>query len=65
LVSRIGRGRERFVRMGFFVGCKSWERKRTLCENGGFLLVARVGRGEKGAKRKGDIYGQRNPLSHY
>jgi phage terminase large subunit-like protein len=20
--------------MGFFVGCKSWERKRALCENG-------------------------------
>jgi hypothetical protein len=31
----------------------------------GFLLVARVGRGEEGTGRKGNIYGQRNPFSHY
>jgi hypothetical protein len=31
----------------------------------GFLLVARVGRGEEGARRKVDIYDQRNPFSHY
>jgi hypothetical protein len=38
LVARVGRGRERSARMGFFVGSKSWERKRTLCENGFFWL---------------------------
>jgi hypothetical protein len=43
LVARIGRGRERFVRMGFFVGCKSWERKRTLCENGVFCWLQEWG----------------------
>jgi hypothetical protein len=70
----MGRGRERYARMGFFVGCKSWERKGALCEDGvfcwlqelgeeegaerewGFLLVSRVGRGEEGAGRKGDIF---------
>jgi hypothetical protein len=31
----------------------------------GFLLVARVGREEEGAGRKGDIYGQRNSFIHY
>jgi hypothetical protein len=67
----MGRGRECCLRMGFFVGCKSWERKGALCEDGvfcwlqelgeeegavrewGFLLVAKVGRGEEGGGRKG------------
>jgi hypothetical protein len=70
-IGSIGRGRERCARMSFFVGCKSWERKEALCEDGVFcwlqelrdeegavrewcfLLVARVGRGEEGTRRKG------------
>jgi hypothetical protein len=32
----MGRGKERCARMGFFVGCKSWERKGELCEKGVF-----------------------------
>jgi hypothetical protein len=36
LVARVGRGREHCARMGFFVGCKNWERKRALRENGVF-----------------------------
>jgi hypothetical protein len=47
------REREHCARTGFFVGCKSWERKGALCEDGVFMLVARVGRGEEGAGRKG------------
>jgi hypothetical protein len=49
----IGRGRERCARMGFFVGCNSGERKRALCENEGFLLVARVGIGRGCWARRG------------
>jgi hypothetical protein len=37
----------------FLLVCKSQERKSALCENGGFLLVARVGRREEGTGRKG------------
>jgi hypothetical protein len=33
----MGGGRERCARMGFFVGCKSWERKGALCEDGFFV----------------------------
>jgi hypothetical protein len=29
--------------MGFFVGCKSWERKRKLCENGVFCWLQEWG----------------------
>jgi hypothetical protein len=50
------REREHCPRTGFFVGCKSWERKGALCEDGVFMLVARVGRGEEGAGRKGYLW---------
>jgi hypothetical protein len=40
-------------------------RGRGRCVRVGFLLVARVGREEEGARRKGDIYGKRNPFNHY
>jgi hypothetical protein len=49
----MGRGRECCARMGFFVGCKSWERKRALCKNGVFLLVAIVGRGYRALGGRG------------
>jgi hypothetical protein len=64
LVARVGRGREHCARMGFFVGCKSWERKRALCENEIFCWLQEL-RKEEGAGRKGDIYGPRNPFNHY
>lgn len=37
LVARVGRGRGRCARMGFFVGCKSGERKRALGGRGIFM----------------------------
>jgi hypothetical protein len=48
----MGRGREHCARMGFFVGCKSWERKRALCENRVFCWLQEWG-AEEGAGRKG------------
>jgi hypothetical protein len=33
----MGRGKEHCARMSFFDGCKSWERKRALCEMGVFV----------------------------
>jgi hypothetical protein len=51
--SSIGRGRERCAIMGFFVGCKSGDKKRALCENVVFLLVARLGRGRGRRARRG------------
>jgi hypothetical protein len=43
--------------MGFFVDFKSWERKGALCEDGDFLLVARVMRGRGRCARLGDFVG--------
>jgi hypothetical protein len=38
LVARVGRGRGHCARMGFFVGCKSGERKRALEGRGIFMV---------------------------
>jgi hypothetical protein len=48
--------------MEFFVGCKSWKRKRALCENEVFLLVARVGRGEDGHREEGGYLWPEEPI---
>jgi hypothetical protein len=47
-IGSIGRGREHCVRMGFFVGCKSWERKGALCEDGVIFWLHELGE-EEGA----------------
>jgi hypothetical protein len=47
----MGRGRERCARMGFFVGCKSWERKGALCEDGVFCWLQELGE-EEGVVRE-------------
>jgi hypothetical protein len=62
LVARVGRGREHCARMEFFVGCKSWKRKRALCENEVFLLVARVGRGQDGHREEGGYLWPEEPI---
>ena len=43
---------------GFFVGCKSWERKRALCENGVFCWLQEWG-AEEGARRMGIFMARR------
>jgi hypothetical protein len=52
----MGRGRGHYVRMEFFVGCKSGERKRALCENGVFCWLQEWGE-EEGTGEKGAFVG--------
>jgi hypothetical protein len=61
LVARVRRGRERRARMGFFVGCKSWERKRALCENGVFCWLQEWGEEKRVLGGRG-IFMARKPI---
>jgi hypothetical protein len=46
--------------IGFFVGCKSWERERTLCEIEVFCWLQVWGE-EEGTRRKG-VFMAREPI---
>jgi hypothetical protein len=47
--------------MGFFVGCKSWERKRALCENGVFCWLQEWGEEKRVLGGRG-IFMARKPI---
>jgi hypothetical protein len=49
----MGRGRECCAWTGFFVGCKSWLRKRALCENGVFCWLQEWGEKKRALGERG------------
>jgi hypothetical protein len=60
----MGRGRERYVKMGFFVGCKSFERQRVLYKNRVFCWLQEWGE-EKMAWEEGGYLWLEEPIQPF